>query len=526
MGCLYPRGNVLWLAFKNESGARICRSSGFKIGQEASAQALLAELESKATAGVATKLGGTALSTDEEPAPVRAVAAWQPNPLLLSAGTTVLEYALEWLETRKDLASAADERGRVENHILPYFGHMPLAEVRPFHVRDFVMELKKSRVHKRGTGKGFGTAKLAPRTVRHIYAALQRLFASAVVDELIPSSPIMLKKEVLPKNVDKDPTWRAGAIFERRECVRLAYDVTIPHERRVLYAIKGFAGMRHGEVAGLRVAMYSPKREPLAKLTVARSYDKDGTKTQVTRYVPAHHRLADILDEWLKEGWAKVYGRNPHPEDLLVPRSPGALVAAEALEPDEYEDALDDYEEGDPSVMSDADPAQKLFLKDLAALGMRPRRGHDLRRTFITLAQQDGANRDVIKVITHAPDAQDVMDLYTSFPFEVLCEEVMKLKLEPLVGHEDSQPPSSGSSTSLAPASSAPAASALTAIPAAGIATSAPTSGHVPTVAKPSLPHLALVPNVSTETSQGAAGHRSATVPTEIPTGFGAAGRV
>jgi hypothetical protein len=55
------------------------------------------------------------------------------------------------------------------------------------------------------------------------------------------------------------------------------------------------------------------------------------------------------------------------------------------------------------------------FKDDLEALGMRHRRGHDLRRTFITLAQVDGARREVLKVMTHGPSADDIVSLYTSF---------------------------------------------------------------------------------------------------------------
>jgi integrase len=45
--------------------------------------------------------------------------------------------------------------------------------------------------------------------------------------------------------------------------------------------------------------------------------------------------------------------------------------------------------------------AQHALRQDLAKLGLRPRRGHDLRRTFITLAQVDGARRDLLETVTH-----------------------------------------------------------------------------------------------------------------------------
>src|SRR5262249_11445890 len=63
------------------------------------------------------------------------------------------------------------------------------------------------------------------------------------------------------------------------------------------------------------------------------------------------------------------------------------------------------------------------------ALGLRHRRGHDLRRTFITLAQVDGARRDILERVTHNPKSGAAIDLYTSYPWASLCEEVAKLKV-------------------------------------------------------------------------------------------------
>ncbi|MEA2697565.1 MAG: hypothetical protein QOI66_1836, partial [Myxococcales bacterium] len=79
--------------------------------------------------------------------------------------------------------------------------------------------------------------------------------------------------------------------------------------------------------------------------------------------------------------------------------------------------------------------SQGAFLLDLAQLGLRTengesnnRRGHDLRRTFITLAQVDGARRDFLETISHGPRG-DIMNVYTTLPWPALCEEVSKLKI-------------------------------------------------------------------------------------------------
>ena len=73
--------------------------------------------------------------------------------------------------------------------------------------------------------------------------------------------------------------------------------------------------------------------------------------------------------------------------------------------------------------------AQNSFRADLVLLGLRHRRGHDLRRTFITLAQVDGARRDLLETITHGPRG-NIINVYTTFPWPALCAEVAKLKIE------------------------------------------------------------------------------------------------
>jgi hypothetical protein len=73
--------------------------------------------------------------------------------------------------------------------------------------------------------------------------------------------------------------------------------------------------------------------------------------------------------------------------------------------------------------------AQKSLLLDLSTLKLRPRRGHDLRRTFITLAQVNGARRDLLQAITQGPRG-DIVSANTTFPWPALCAEVKKLRLE------------------------------------------------------------------------------------------------
>ena len=68
---------------------------------------------------------------------------------------------------------------------------------------------------------------------------------------------------------------------------------------------------------------------------------------------------------------------------------------------------------------------------------MRHRRGHDLRRTLISLARADGARVDILELCTHTPKGSSAIDLYTTFPWQSLCEEVAKLKVHRRSGRGD-----------------------------------------------------------------------------------------
>ena len=69
------------------------------------------------------------------------------------------------------------------------------------------------------------------------------------------------------------------------------------------------------------------------------------------------------------------------------------------------------------------------FHRDLELLGMRRRRLHDARRTFISLALADGARKDILRWVTHGPTG-DIVDSYTTLPWDALCAEVRKLRVE------------------------------------------------------------------------------------------------
>ena len=72
-----------------------------------------------------------------------------------------------------------------------------------------------------------------------------------MADEFIDATPCVVIKGELPKKTDKDPSWRATAVYTREEIEQLISDQRIPEDRCVLYALEAVAGPRHGEAAAL-----------------------------------------------------------------------------------------------------------------------------------------------------------------------------------------------------------------------------------------------------------------------------------
>lgn len=359
MGTVYRKGGKLYIGVKTATGRWKYIATGYSVGDEANARRMLARLQK-----------------DEQP-------AVDPNRPTVSA------YAKGWLKERRKLGlrNVDNDESRLDLHILPVLGGLPLGDVRVRHLKDLVLHLR--------------SGSLAPRTIHSIYGLTHKLFQDAVVDELIEHNPCQLDKRYLGAKKDKDPTWRAGAIFTRDELEQLIGDERIPQDRRMVYALEGLAGLRHGEMAGLRWEHLDPRAKPLGLLLVAYSYDQP-TKAERPRRVPVHPTLAALLDSWKAGGWPAMMGRHPKPGDLIMPSRLG--------------------------TMRDKKVAWEGRQRDFEALSWRRRRGHDLRRTFISLARADGARPDILKLITHGPSG-DMISIYTEMPWEALCEQVACLRV-------------------------------------------------------------------------------------------------
>ncbi len=388
MGCIYARGQRLSIRYKDLDGKWRSAASGFVVGQEALARQLLERVERQVAA---QRKAAAELAATVDP---------------VTGGRrakTVRQYAAKFVEYRRSLPIRdwKNDESRLRNHVLPHIGGMQLAEVRPRHVLDLVEKLRRA-------------GKVSPKTLRNVYGVLRTMFHRALLEELVERSPCVLTKHELGPLTDKDPTWRRRAVYARKELEVLVSDERVPPDRRVHYALQGIGGLRHGEAAGLRWGRWDATAGPLGSLLVLTSYDTDRTKTGRMRYMPVHPVLAAVLAEWKLEGWAAMFGRPPQEDDLVVPLPAGPRVPA--------------------GTMRTRHHSHKRLRKDLKALGFRHRRGHDLRRTMISLCRSDGALKDLLEICTHNRRGVDVMDAYTEFTWESLCAEVAKLNVHRLGG--------------------------------------------------------------------------------------------
>lgn len=359
---VYRRGNRLWLRLKDRSGKWVDRTTGLAVGREDEARRQLERIQ-------------RTLAAEREVAP--------------TGKLSVKAWSERWLEQRRraGLDGEGHDETRLRLHVLPTLGRLPLAEVRPRHVLEVVERLTR--------------AGNAPRTIRNVYSVVQSLYRDAMIADLVESTPCILRRPHLPSVRDGQSEWRQGAIYSPDEVAALTQDTRVPQDRRVVYGLLGLAMLRHGEAAGLRWRHYRPELQPLGRLVVATSYNKGRTKSGAERWVPVHPALAALLAAWQLGGWAREMGRPPKAEDLIVPRTIGRRWG----------------------TMRSKEHSHYCADQDFAALDLRRRRLHDLRRTGISLAREGGAVPDLLRLVTHAPP-RDVMSLYTTIGWATLCRQV------------------------------------------------------------------------------------------------------
>jgi integrase len=146
--------------------------------------------------------------------------------------TTVAEYARQWAAARPHRPSTARRvTSLIETHIAgTALGGRRLAAVRPSEVQAWASDRAQM---------------LAPTTLRNLVSLLRSIFAAAVLDRLIASSPVV--RVQLPRSD------RARVVPLTVNQVQALADA-MPARNRAMVVTQAGLGLRIGELLGLRVA--------------------------------------------------------------------------------------------------------------------------------------------------------------------------------------------------------------------------------------------------------------------------------
>jgi hypothetical protein len=115
-----------------------------------------------------------------------------------------------------------------------------------------------------------------------------------------------------------------------------------------------------------------------------------------------------------------MMGRQPEPDDLIVPLPPAAVARRRSRKGEAFR--------GHDYI---GKRWREHIMPILVAEGWRYREPYAMKATFITLAIEDGANRDIIRDrVTHSKPRRDAFDGYDRGSYwEETCREILKLKV-------------------------------------------------------------------------------------------------
>lgn len=214
------------------------------------------------------------------------------------AKTPFAEVADAWLRTNP----GGKERTRagyaqlLRNHVLPYFGEMPVGKVTKTAVRTWLGEMVE---------KG-----ASPSVIRNAYrTVLKPILDTAVEQDLIRTNPLSTGERIRLPRPAKDE-----ALFLTAEQVELLADAMNPsYQTLILFA--AYTGLRAGEVAALRVKNLDLMRRVVnvkESVTLQAPFVYGPTKTYAERTVSLPRFLVEPL----------TFLTANQPPDAFVFRSP------------------------------------------------------------------------------------------------------------------------------------------------------------------------------------------------------------
>jgi integrase len=279
-----------------------------------------------------------------------------------SGGRTLLaDYWAVWLAERPLRPSSRQTyelHGR--KHILPAFGHRPLASLRHNEIQAWVNRLP-----------------VGPRTAKTILAVFQSCLRSAVVDDLIPKSVAVGVSAPRARR-------RRLTVPTAEEVEALAEAMYEPY--RVVVHLAAEAGLRQGEVLGLRVEDLDLLGRRLHVARQAQTVRGQGVLLDQPPKSDAGYRTVPLAPDTV-EVIAWHLAQHPARAGLVVTSSAGTPVRR--------------------SVFNEA-WAKAKNRADLA----RPLRFHDLRHRYASVLIAEGLDALTVKTLMGHASITETFDTY------------------------------------------------------------------------------------------------------------------
>jgi integrase len=279
---------------------------------------------------------------------------------------TVAVWWDRWWPTVTNLRPSTKARDAqfFRSHALPAFGRTPIGKLDRTALRAWVAEL--------GSSDG---SNLAPATIHRVVQLLNKCIEAAVEDRLISHNPVA--KLPLPR-IER----REMRFVSADELMRLAE--TINPRYRAFVLLGGFAGLRLGEMLGLRWGRVDLLRrrvhiaETLVDIGGHISFGPPKTKAAV-RSVPIPRFVAEDL--------ARSASTNVATDRLVFESPEGQPIRATLFR-------------------------RRFWTPAVDAAGLSPLRIHDLRHTAVSLWIADGAHPKQIAVMAGHTSVSVVLDRY------------------------------------------------------------------------------------------------------------------
>ena len=306
---------------------------------------------------------------------------------------TVGQWAVLWFENyAKPVireSTAEHYRNYIEKHIVPRIGKVLLRKLTTLDIQKFYNKTRKSgRVQRY---EGMEDLSLSNKTIRGLHTMLRQCLEQAVTERLVPYNPAANCK--LPPKEKKEmqiiPPEKLGAYLRAAE----------EHGVLPMFYLELTTGLRRGELLALLWTDLNIKEK---YLTVSKSVSRGRGELRVTEPKTKNSiRTVYVDDEAIR---LLVEDRKNHPFSPYLFPSPVT------------------------GGMYGPDCVGRMHKKLLKKAGIEEHvRFHDLRRTFATMALQNGVDpKTVSRMLGHC-SAEFTLDVYTNVTKEMEKEAAEKI---------------------------------------------------------------------------------------------------